>query len=93
MKKVPTWIRKVIAFCNKYPCADTREKLMNELESGSFDYDSFVRLCRDSHIAFYENGVQHEEAFSNKWEAIEAVGKNGRVQSMQGVLHEIFNNE
>lgn len=98
MKKVSVWIRKVLAFCSNFPCADTREELLRELESGSFDLEHFEELCRNSYIAYHENGVMDYSggngygAFDNPCEAIEAVGKNGTVKNMQNVLHEIFNN-
>lgn len=99
MKKVPVWIRKVIAFSNRFPCADTREELMAQLESGNFDYASFESLCKNSHLAFDKNGIQDTDggngygAFDNKWDAVEAAGENGTIKSMQGVLHDIFNNQ
>ena len=97
MKKVPHWIQKVIYFTQKFNNAEIRNELLDELITGKFDNDKFVQLCKDCHIAFYINGMQIKDdsscgAYLNKWEAIEAAGKEGTIKSMQGVLHEYFNN-
>ncbi len=96
MKKVPHWIMKVIAFTQKFPNAELRNKLLDQLISGKFDYVEFEQLCKDCHLAFNQYGNRIDEpecgAFFNQWEAIAAAGKTGTIKNMQGVLHEIFNN-
>lgn len=98
MKKAPVWIRKVVYFTQRFPCAEERNRLLDEIASGAFDYAGFDKICREYHLAFDDNGnqISNKEynygAFYNKWEAINAAGKSGTIKSMQRVLHEHFNN-
>jgi len=97
-KKVPVWIQKVIYFTQIFPCADTRSEILSELISGEFDKLKFDNLCMNCHFAYDERGIKitgyeyNYGAFFNQYEAIEAAGKNGTIKSLQGVLHEKFNN-
>jgi hypothetical protein len=94
MKKVPHWIKKVIAFTQLFPCAETRNRILDELISGEFDLQEFEQLCRDCHFAYDDKGNQISEpnygAFFNQWEAVEAAGKYGNIESMQGILHRVL---
>lgn len=98
-KKVPVWMQKVLYFTQIFPCADTRNEILNELISGEFDKAKFDQMCRDCHFAYNENGSQitgyenNHGAFFNQYEAIEAAGKNGIIKSLQGIIHEKFNNQ
>lgn len=96
-KKVPIWIKKVIVFTQKFPDAELRNELLDELSSTNFDIHKFDSLCKNCHLAFNKYGNQILEpnngAFYNLWEAIQVAGKEGSVKNMQGVLHDIFNNK
>lgn len=67
MKKVPMWIRKVILFTQEYPCADTRNDILNELISGNFDLEEHKNRVKN--YCFSDNG-QDIETFPNELAAI-----------------------
>ena len=92
MKKVPHWIKKVVAFTQLFPDAEIRNHLLDELITGQFDYEKFDALCREYHIAYSQPDKLHanQTACSNQWEAVEVAGQSGVIESMQGVLHRYF---
>ena len=83
-------MRRVIKFTQVFPDAEIRNNLLNELISGTFDYEAFNTLCKECHLAYDSNGNRIEGAYMNQWEAIEAAGKNGSIRNMQGILNILF---
>lgn len=85
MKKVPTWIKKVIFASQVVYCGDARNDNLNKLIFGRFDYIEFENWCRETYNITVDGMPTTETGY---YKALERCDKNTEPKNIQRLINE-----